>query len=99
MSVWLGLLLLFLFGGVQGALYFALVVGLGRFVIRWMPCGKAGVMVFFMAAWLAVLSAQRQALGEGGFYLGLLWGWGELFYAYRQAALVAGCGAGSCPRA
>ncbi len=99
MSVWLGILVLFFLGGAYGALYFGLVVGLGRFVIRRMPCGKAGMMVFFMAAWLVGLTHLRQELGEAGFYLGLVWGWGELFFTYRQAALVEGCGAGGCSRA
>ncbi len=56
-------------------------------IIRRMPCGKAGVMVFFMSLSMIYLTANRENVGEVGFWTLLLLLLTFLFLAYKRAAL------------
>ncbi|WP_456410865.1 hypothetical protein [Oceanithermus sp.] len=74
----------------------AAVVSAGLVALRYMPCGKAGMLVFFATGTLVALSSMRAEIGETAFYALLAVGWTLLFLAYRRFALRGGCSGTAC---
>lgn len=73
------------------------VLAAGLLALRHMPCGKAGMLVFFAAGVLVALSDARPEMGETAFFALLVSGWALLFLAYRRFALTeGGCSGGAC---
>ncbi|WP_456476302.1 hypothetical protein [Oceanithermus sp.] len=77
----------------------ALLLGIlaaGLAALRFMPCGKAGMFVFFSAGALVALNGMRAEIGEAAFYALLVASWTVLFLAYRRFALMGGCSGTTC---
>jgi len=72
------------------------VIGAGLAALRFMPCGKAGMFVFFGAGALVALNGMRAEIGEAAFYTLLVASWTALFLAYRRFALSGGCSGTAC---
>jgi len=77
----------------------ALLLGIlaaGLAALRFMPCGKAGMFVFFSAGALVALNGMRAEIGEAAFHALLVASWTVLFLAYRRFALMGGCIGTTC---